>query len=323
MASAEYPLLVLANPESGPEGPGEQGEPEASESLRVALDVLRARADVRVCSLDSAGALVAALERRGRRRLVVAGGDGTLHAVVRELWRRGELTDWAEPDGLGPLGLIPVGTGNDLARSLGLPLDPARAARVVLGGEDRPLDLLSDDSGGPAGAGSVVVNAVHVGLGAAVARDAQRFKPVLGAAAYPLGAVLGGLRHPGWHLRVEADGQVLADYDQRVLMVGLANGCSLAGGWGTLSPAAEPDDGLVDVLVVRATSTPARVGFGLAMRTGAHVDREDVTVVRAREVRVTGEAFDYDADGELGGPLRERTWTVRPGAWGLRAEARD
>ncbi|WP_434581767.1 diacylglycerol/lipid kinase family protein [Carbonactinospora thermoautotrophica] len=300
--SVEHPLLVIANPGAGPDSDGE--------NLRVALDVLRANTDVKLLMVDEHTDLERALGRRGRRRVVVAGGDGTVHQVVRVLRLRGELGDTL-------LGLVPVGTGNDLARTLGIPLDPARAARCVLHGTERRLDLLVDDAGG------VAVNTVHVGLGAAVARTAAAFKQRLGRHAFPLGAVLGGLLHPGWHLRVEADGQVLNDYDRRVLLVGLANGSSLGGGLGTLSAAAEPDDGLADVIVSRATGPLARIGFGLGMREGSHVGREDVQVTRARVVRVYGQEFPYDADGDLLGPVRARTWTVEHSVWRVLVPAEE
>jgi diacylglycerol kinase family enzyme len=61
----------------------------------------------------------------------------------------------------------------------------------------------------------------------------------------------------------------------------------------------------------------ARLRFGIAMREGEHLEREDVLVVRGRTVTVTGDPFPVNADGELDGPLSARTWTVRPAAWSL------
>ena len=68
------------------------------------------------------------LHRAGCRSIVVAGGDGSLHAVVSALHRRHELAERT-------LGLIPLGTGNDFARALGIPLDPGEAAAALLSGQ--------------------------------------------------------------------------------------------------------------------------------------------------------------------------------------------
>jgi diacylglycerol kinase (ATP) len=80
--------------------------------------------------------------------------------LLKHLWRRGEAATT-------PVGLVPLGTGNDFARGVGIPLDHIEAARLVRTGRPRPVDLIVDDSGG------VVVNAVHVGAGAGAAVKAR------------------------------------------------------------------------------------------------------------------------------------------------------
>ena len=234
------------------------------------------------------------------RVLVVAGGDGSLHAVVDRLWRR-DLLDQVE------LGLLPLGTGNDLARGLGIPLDPSEAAELVLHGTATPLDLLVDD------AGAIVVNAVHAGVGAEAAERSESMKDKLGKAAYPLGALLAAVRESGWDLRVEVDGEALF-IDGPVLMVGIGNGPSIGGGT-RLVPPARFDDGRLDVVVVTAVGPAARVAFGQALRKGEHLEREDVVVVTGTEVRITGDEVRYDADGEVSDPVTARTYRVVPGAW--------
>jgi diacylglycerol kinase family enzyme len=226
-----------------------------------------------------------------------------VHTAVETLLRRGELS----PD--RPLGLVPLGTGNDLARTLGIPLDPAEAARALLTGRPRRLDLVVDDAGG------VVVNAVHLGIGAEAAEKAAALKDRLGKAAYAVGSVAAGVREAGWRLRVEVDGSPVP-VDREVLMVAVANGRTIGGG-ALLAPDALPDDGLVDVVVATSTGPLARLGFAVALRDGEHVERDDVTVVRGRTVTVSGDPFPLNADGELAGPVSARTWTVRPAAWAL------
>ena len=286
--------LLLASAHAG------STEQEAVEAARA---VLAAAGPVEVVSTATPEELDDALSACGDRRLVVAGGDGSLHLAVARLRARGELAD-------RPVALVPMGTGNDLARSLGLPLDPAEAAALVLTGTHQPMDLLVDD------AGDVVVNAVHVGVGAEAAAAAGRLKPLLGVLAYPLGAVVAGLRSPGWRLRVEVDGRVLSDGHRRSLMVGLGNGRSIGGGT-ELLPTARPDDGLVDVVVSYATGPLARARYGAALAGGTHLQDRDVRWARGRTVTVSGEPVGANADGELGAPRRARTWTVEPGAWSL------
>ena len=97
----------------------------ARRALDVALGVLREDADVEVADTSNPGELDGVLHRAGCRAIVVAGGDGSLHAVVTALHRRHELAKRT-------LGLIPLGTGNDFARTLDIPLDPGEAAAALL-----------------------------------------------------------------------------------------------------------------------------------------------------------------------------------------------
>ena len=92
------------------------------EALEVALGVLREDADVEVATTSNPGELDGVLHRAGCRSIVVAGGDGSLHAVVSALHRRHELAERT-------LGLIPLGTGNDFARALEHPARPGGGGR--------------------------------------------------------------------------------------------------------------------------------------------------------------------------------------------------
>ena len=291
-------LLVVTNGSAG-----------SADGLADALAVLEPAADVAVAQCRDPSELDGIVAARDGRELVVAGGDGSLHNVVRTLHDRGELT----PD--DPLGLLPLGTGNDLSRTTGIPLPPAAAAEVVLSGRARPLDLLLDDAGG------VVVNVVHLGVGAEAAAAAGELKPRLGALAYPVGAVAAAARASGWHLRVEVDGTPLWDGEEPLLMLAVANGRSIGGGT-PLAPDADPGDGLADVLVSAAVGLLDRLSYAVDLRGGEHPERDDVRTARGRQVRavrVAGDPFPVNADGELEGPLDERTWTVRPHAWALLA----
>ncbi|HST65254.1 MAG TPA: diacylglycerol kinase family protein [Mycobacteriales bacterium] len=265
-----------------------------------AVSVLRERADVEIVPTRSPADCDAAVARRGDRRVVVCGGDGSVHVVVTALHRVGGLEQ--------PIGLIPLGTGNDLARTLQLPLNPAAAARTVLDGMPRRLDLLVDD------AGDLVVNAVHLGIGAEAARRAAALKPRLGRLAYLVGGVAAGVTTSGWRLSVRVDGAELVD--GQVLQVGIGLGQSIGGG-SPRTPHSVLDDRLADVVVSQAVSPLARVGYGLRLRRGSHVDRPDVLTARGAEIEAVGEPFHYNADGEIRGPVERRTWTIDPRGWQL------
>jgi diacylglycerol kinase family enzyme len=127
-------LLVVTNASAGTTD---------DDRVDAALSVLRSGADVTVRSCAEPGDLDAVLDGGlDGRTLVLVGGDGSVHTAVGRLRARGGL----DPD--RPVGIVPLGTGNDLARTLGIPLDPADAARALLAGRTRRLDLGVDDDGG-------------------------------------------------------------------------------------------------------------------------------------------------------------------------------
>jgi diacylglycerol kinase (ATP) len=296
------PLLVIANSEAGT---------SEQETLEEALVVLRAATDVEVAATSEPGELDGVLHRAGSRTIVVAGGDGSLHAVVKALHRRHELTERT-------LGLIPLGTGNDFARTLGIPLVAAEAAQVLVTGTPRPMDLIVDELGG------IVVNNVHAGASAQASRRGARWKKRLGKVGvpgvnlgilgYPIGALLAAVRPPFVRLHVEVDGEVVTDMDQHVLMVAVGNGASVGGGT-ELTPDADPTDGKMDVMVSLATGPIERIAYVWQLRRGDHEERHDVLALRGRQVSVSGEDFWLSADGEIEGPERRRAWHLEQGAY--------
>jgi diacylglycerol kinase family enzyme len=117
----------------------------------------------------------------------------------------------------------------------------------------------------------------------------------------------------GVRLRVEADGAVIADGSQAALQVGIGNGRFVGGGTALL-PRADPTDARADVIVSFAVSPLRRIRYALHLRRGEHSRRDDVSTARATVVRVSGDPFWCNADGELTGPHSSRTWTVLPQA---------
>ncbi|MBD3916877.1 YegS/Rv2252/BmrU family lipid kinase [Nocardioides hwasunensis] len=283
------------------------------ETLAVALGVLREKASVEVAKTSNPGELDGVLHRAGGRTVVVAGGDGSLHAVVTALHKRHELAGTT-------LALLPMGTGNDFARGNDIPLDIEEAARLVLRGEAREVDLIIDETG------SVVVNNVHVGVGAQASRKGSKWKSRLGSVGvgkvnlgklgYPIGALLSAFHPPSWRLRVELDGTVVNDVDRPVLMVAIGNGSNVGGGT-ELNPDADTEDGLLDVMVSRAVEPSAKLGYVMKLRKGEHDERDDVLSLRGRTVKVSGDEFWLSADGEISGPERSRSWRLEPAAYSM------
>ncbi|MFI9331144.1 diacylglycerol kinase [Kitasatospora sp. NPDC052868] len=268
------PLLLLLDPAA---------RQTDGESVRIAKDVLCGGADVKVAYPESPSELDRVLSHRGRRRPVVIGSDLALQRVLQALHRQREL-------GADAVGMVPVGRPNELAaaRALGVPGEPVPAARAVLSGAPRKLDLLVDDGGGVALGG---VRISGSGARRLVGRTGGWRSLWAKLAAAEQGTVLTKSasdttksEHSS-RLRVEADGRLLADVDRPVRVVEV-----------TLPVGEAAGEGVVEI-VVRAPGELVRA--------------------RAATVSVVGRGFGYEADGHPVGPVRARTWTVHPGAWGL------
>ncbi|MFB7662865.1 diacylglycerol kinase [Kitasatospora sp. NPDC056138] len=183
------PLLVLLDPAA------RQGD---GESVRIARDVLCGGADVKVVLPESPSELDRALARRGRRRPVVIGSDLAVQRALQALHRHREL-------GVDALGVVPVGRPRSVAaiRALGVPPEPVAAARAVINGSSRKLDLLIDDGGG------VVLGGLRIHPYRQGRTSGWRSLWAKLAAAEQATAPAGNPR-----LRIEADGRLLADVHQ-------------------------------------------------------------------------------------------------------------
>lgn len=302
------PTLVLANESAG------SVEPGLIREVCRALQV-RSRSGVEVQDCESDEQYAAAVATAAGRDVVVVGGDGSVHRLLQE------LSDQRLLEQVVAVGVVPMGTGNDLARDADVPLDWRSAVDVALTGAPAPRDLLVDEDG------QVVVNVVHCGVAAEATAHAAEVKGLLGRTAYAWGAVRAGLTRRGWHLRVVVDGAVVTDGSDRVLMVSVALGSSVGGGT-QIAPHAHPRNGLADVVVATGTSPRARAGFARDLLRGRHTERHDVTVTRGREVVVEAvtarDAFAVNVDGDVAdGRLRRRRWELLHGAWRMRVPGPD
>ena len=247
-------------------------------------------------SLDHAQEV--ARQAGGQGHVVLAvGGDGIAGCVGGAL----SGTD-------AVLGIVPAGRGNDFARALVLPTEPAALAELLLNGSPRPVDTIRVTSAFHAG--TSVLGSVYAGVDAVANRHANTSRLLRGAASY----YAGGLRAVlGWRpaaYRITVDGTL---YERRGYTVVAAN--SGFYGFGRhIAPGARVDDGLLDVVVIR--HGPKRLFFTMMneLKTGAHVARPEVEVLRGREVRIEADRdVPYGADGEVEAALPV-TVRVQPGA---------
>ena len=248
--------------------------------------------------------------RDGITRLLVAGGDGTINEVATGL-----LGEDAPPGPRPRLGLLPLGSGWDFARSLDLPRRLDAALDVIASGVVRRIDagraVVRTESGAPRE--RVFVNEASAGLSGDTIRIVGRFAKRVGArAGFALGAVAAILSHRALEAAVEVDGERI--YEGPISLVVAANGCCFGAGM-KVAPDARPDDGQLELVLVRGLSVPALLANLPSLFAGTHGRHPAVSFHAARTVSIEpkGRAMYADLDGESVGTLPLRA-EVLPGA---------
>ena len=238
----------------------------------------------------------------GVGRIVIAGGDGTTSEIVAGLLA---ATPHGEAGSRPVLGLLPLGSGWDLARSLGLPRDLEGALDVIESARVRCIDAgrteYRDSSG--ASCQGYFVNEASAGLSGATVRLVGRTSRRIGPrAGFLAGAVAAILSHRPIELAVEIDGERL--YEEPISMVVAANGCYFGAGM-RVTPDAVLDDGLLEVLVVRGLSIPRLLANLPAFYLGRHLSHPRVSRHAARRLTLIPKEGNVplEVDGEAPGTL--------------------
>lgn len=214
--------------------------------------------------------------------VIVAGGDGTLNCAINALSERlGDLV----------FGLIPMGTGNDLARTLELPSDAAEALGVALKGEERTLDVCLASG---AGVERLFVNASIGGYPVQVSEGVDdRLKRMIGSPAYAIAA----LKEIPKLERFTATVNGVRTVD--CVAVGVGNGKTCGGGT-RVWPDADPSDGALDVCALSASGLGALLKVGATVSSGSHVGDEHSFTSRGNKVTIDAEpSIELNVDGEL------------------------
>jgi diacylglycerol kinase (ATP) len=268
-------IALLVNPVSG-KGRGARLLAPVGDRLRSAgvdVDVIVGR------DADEAFDLVRTVVASdpGVDGVVAVGGDGLVNLAVQVV--AGTAV---------PLGIIPAGSGNDVARALGIPRgDPLAAADLVLAGTTRAIDLGRAD-------GRWFAGVLGSGFDSMVNERANRMSWPTGRSRYNL-AILAELRvfRPVPFV-LELDGE---RWETEAMLVAVGNGSSYGGGM-RVCPDARLDDGLLDVTVLGPISKPEFLRVFPSVYKGTHVHHRAVTVRRARTVVLSSPGVTAYADGE-------------------------
>lgn len=304
--SSQIPDLILANPTAG----GGRGR-EALPRLQVFALEKRWNAEFRSAESSGEFAQVAREEAAaGRKRIFALGGDGTFQMLLNVVAGNPSVS----------IGVLPAGGGNDLASALGLPVDPVRAAEMILAqGEAVPLDAARVRAAD--GTERLYMGGGGVGLDAEAARFASgAYRKMRGRSRYLLSAIraLRGFR--GLEVRVSLEGGEKFSLQGMALVLGILNTPSYGAGL-RLAPEARMEDGRLDMVLLENLSALEiagilpRLAVSGEIRT-ARIQRHRVTCVRIETERPCA----FHADGEIVGmtpvevavvPAAMRVWRPR------------
>ena len=246
----------------------------------------------------------------GATLLVVVGGDGALHEVANGIVGRDV-----------EVAVLMRGTGMDFARTYGIPTDPRRAFEVALGGEMRTIDVGRVTYRAWNGAESVehLVNVGSVGMSADTARRANNRSKVLGGKpTFFLTLVESFVRWRNVEMRVRVDGE---ERTGKMTSVVVANG-QYHGGSMWLAPEAQPDDGLLDAVVIGDVTKIDFVRNVGRIYRGTHLTHPKIELLRGGCVDVEADQpVPLELDGEQPGTTPAR-FEVVPGALRVRVPRR-
>lgn len=234
-----------------------------------------------------ASELAAAAAGEGYELVVAAGGDGTVHEVVNGLMDGDKATL--------PLGILPIGSGNDTAFGLGIVEEPEQAIKRLFTGALRPLDLarITDDRG----KSKVFINNLGIGFDAIVVMRSETITRLSGFAMYfaaVLQTILFYYQIP--YLEIAFDDEKV---NQRSLF--LYGGVGPRGGGGFLmTPDARWDDGLIDTCLVNPVGRLTMLSMLTKVMKGTHVTSRHVTMRQNQEIVVKSNApMPIHLDGEM------------------------
>jgi YegS/Rv2252/BmrU family lipid kinase len=222
--------------------------------------------------------------------VIAVGGDGTIHEVVNGIMGSEKA-----------LGVVPVGSGNDLIKSVRIPGDFRHAVRCSLSGKLASIDVgrveVSREGAIPGNSSpSYFVNGLGIGFDAEVAARTKSVNHASGMLLYVVSVfrTMGKYRSPEFFVSV--DGR---QNQSRNLLIAIGNGRCSGGGF-YLTPRAKPDDGLLDICSIDEISSTRILGIMPSVMKGNHMHKPCVRMERGRRIEVkTSRAVVVHSDGEI------------------------
>ncbi|HEU4946567.1 MAG TPA: YegS/Rv2252/BmrU family lipid kinase [Kribbella sp.] len=271
-------IALVVNPTSG-RGLGARITPVVRARLESAGLTVSEFAST--CAAD-VGRISSEVMASGADAVALIGGDGTIHLAVQVLANSGM-----------PFGVIPAGTGNDFARSIGVPMkDPVAAADLIVAGTTRAVDVATAKD-------EFITTVLAGGFDSLVNKRANAMSWPKGNARYTL-ATLAELRtfKPLSYV-ITVDGEV---FETDAMLVAVGTSPSYGGGL-QICAGALIDDGLLDVTIIRPVSRLTLLQMFPKLSKGTHVGHPMVWALRGRSVRLESPGVTAYADGEILGPL--------------------
>lgn len=270
---------IIFNPAAGPIRDHDSVVARLKELRPIALRTTRRKGDAERWARDALCSKANAI--------IVAGGDGTLNEVVNGLGTRGKRM---------VIGLLPRGTGNDFARTLGLPTSIEENIDIIRAGKTRRIDLVRVKSKGT----RYFVNMSAGGFSGMVDKKiTRRIKRTWGPLTYIRGAAAALPKMHGYKTKILFDDD--EELTAELYNVVVANGRFVAGGL-PIAPTAEPDDGFLEVVLFPKRGAPEMALLAAAIVLGKHLSNNATILRRAKKVAIrSNPGMWFNVDGELVG----------------------
>jgi YegS/Rv2252/BmrU family lipid kinase len=230
----------------------------------------------------------------GCELIVSVGGDGTIHEIVNGMVRNGKSE--------AALGVISVGSGNDFAYGLNLPMDPKKSIASIFQGKPHALDLACVEDN--RGQSTIATNGIGIGFDASIAIEVTKISQVHGFAMYGLATLRTiAFYYQLPHMKISFDD---LEVEQDVLMMSIGLGPRIGGGF-YMTPDARHNDNLLDSCTVNPVGRLTMLWMLPKVMKGSHTTSHHVTMRRSQiidlesdislPIHVDGEIFAYHQDG--------------------------